>query len=112
MLLTFAPACTTTKGSQDDGVRLRAVMCDRTTFTTFSHLFYRTYIASLLSFRLRNSAGYAASNKCFEEITMARTTAQSKKWKNMRVTEKAAFIGKLCIFLISFGFAFPTLLND
>ncbi|MEN3352107.1 MAG: hypothetical protein V7640_265 [Betaproteobacteria bacterium] len=43
---------------------------------------------------------------------MAHASVQSKKWKNMPVTEKVAFIGKLCIFLISFGFAFPTLLND
>jgi hypothetical protein len=64
-------------------------------------------------FSPQNSACYAASNNYFfEEITMALATVQSKKWKNMRVTEKAAFVGKLCIFLISFGFAFPTLLND
>ena len=43
---------------------------------------------------------------------MVDTTAQSTKWKDMRIHEKAAFIGKLCIFLISFGFAFPQLLND
>jgi hypothetical protein len=38
--------------------------------------------------------------------------ADSKTWKFMSGGEKAAFIGKLMIFLISFGFAFPTLLND
>ena len=43
---------------------------------------------------------------------MADATAQSRKWKDMRASDKAAFIGKLCIFLISFGFAFPQLLND
>jgi hypothetical protein len=36
----------------------------------------------------------------------------SKKWVQMSAGEKAAFIGKLCIFIVSFGFAFPTLLND
>ena len=54
----------------------------------------------------------ASNNYLFEEITIAHATVESNKWKSMRVTEKAAFVGKLCIFLISFGFAFPTLLND
>jgi hypothetical protein len=35
-----------------------------------------------------------------------------QKWVQMSAGEKAAFIGKLCIFIVSFGFAFPTLLND
>lgn len=43
---------------------------------------------------------------------MTVATAPSKKWKDLRASEKAAFIGKLCIFLVSFGFAFPQLLND
>jgi hypothetical protein len=30
----------------------------------------------------------------------------------MSAGQKAAFVGKLCIFLITFGFAFPTMLND
>jgi hypothetical protein len=51
-------------------------------------------------------------NLLFEEITITDTTAQARKWKNMRATEKAASVGKLCIFMISFSFVFPTLLND
>jgi hypothetical protein len=30
----------------------------------------------------------------------------------MNASQKASFTGKLIIFLISFGFAFPTLLSD
>jgi hypothetical protein len=30
----------------------------------------------------------------------------------MSASQKLAFFGKLCVFLISFAFAFPTLLND
>jgi hypothetical protein len=47
-----------------------------------------------------------------EEITMTSGTPESKKWGRMSVVQKAAFVGKLCIFLITFGFAFPTMLND
>jgi hypothetical protein len=47
-----------------------------------------------------------------EEITMVSGTADSKKWARLSAAEKAAFVGKLCIFLITFGFAFPTILND
>jgi hypothetical protein len=43
---------------------------------------------------------------------VATAAADSKKWNTMGGGEKAAFVGKLMIFLISFGFAFPTLLND
>ena len=38
--------------------------------------------------------------------------ADSKKWEAMSRGERAAFVGKLMIFIISFGFAFPLLLND
>jgi hypothetical protein len=47
-----------------------------------------------------------------EEITMTSGTTESKKWGRMSAGQKAAFVGKLCIFLITFGFAFPTMLND
>jgi hypothetical protein len=40
------------------------------------------------------------------------TAAESKKWNEMSIGNKLAFVGKLCIFIISFGFAFPLLLND
>ena len=40
------------------------------------------------------------------------TDERSKKWAAMEGGEKAAFVVKLMIFLISFGFAFPTLLTD
>jgi hypothetical protein len=54
----------------------------------------------------------AASNINSRGDYMAKVIAQSKKWNRLTAGEKAAFIGKLCIFLITFGFAFPTLLND
>jgi hypothetical protein len=63
----------------------------------------------LLSSTLMKRLAGAAFN--FQEITMAIQTS-SKKWVQMSAGEKAAFIGKLCIFIVSFGFAFPTLLND
>lgn len=43
---------------------------------------------------------------------MVESAAGSKKWKNLSGGEKIVFIGKLMIFFVSFGFAFPTLLND
>src|ERR1700737_1242544 len=52
----------------------------------------------------------AASNIYSRGDHMASVTADSKKWKKLTAAEKAAFIGKLCIFLITFGFAFPTIL--
>ena len=36
----------------------------------------------------------------------------SLKFKDMSIVGKIVFVGKLVIFLCSFGFAFPTLLND
>ena len=38
--------------------------------------------------------------------------AESKKYKEMGFVEKIVFVGKLVIFLASFGFAFPMLLSD
>ena len=38
--------------------------------------------------------------------------APSLKFKDMGIVGKIVFIGKLIIFVCSFGFAFPTLLND
>lgn len=43
---------------------------------------------------------------------MTGPVAAGRKWKDMSAGQKLAFVGKLCVFLISFGFAFPTLLND
>ncbi|MGZ5094302.1 MAG: hypothetical protein ACXWCY_13885 [Burkholderiales bacterium] len=47
-----------------------------------------------------------------EEIIMTSGPAESKKWGRLSAVQKVAFVGKLCIFLITFGFAFPTMLND
>jgi hypothetical protein len=38
--------------------------------------------------------------------------AASPKFKDMSFGGKIVFIGKLVVFICSFGFAFPTLLND
>jgi hypothetical protein len=43
--------------------------------------------------------------------TMA-TASDSKKFNQMGVFEKIVFIGKFILFVASFGFAFPLLLND
>lgn len=43
---------------------------------------------------------------------MAQPQNSSTKWKDLTVGNKIVFIGKLLVFLASFGFAFPTLLND
>jgi hypothetical protein len=45
-------------------------------------------------------------------MSMAISSAESKTWKQLSVAEKGAFVAKLCVFLITFGFAFPTILND
>jgi hypothetical protein len=37
---------------------------------------------------------------------------ESKKWKQMNGVEKLVFLGKLAIFVLTFGFAFPLLLAD
>ena len=46
------------------------------------------------------------------EGLMAITATDSKKFKDMGAGEKIVFTGKLVVFLCSFGFAFPLLLND
>jgi hypothetical protein len=38
--------------------------------------------------------------------------AESKKFKDMGAVEKIVFVGKLTIFLCTFGFAFPMILAD
>jgi hypothetical protein len=38
--------------------------------------------------------------------------AASPKFKDLTFGSKVVFIGKFVVFLCSFGFAFPTLLND
>lgn len=38
--------------------------------------------------------------------------AESKKWKHLAAGEKTLFVVKLMIFIVTFGFAFPLLLND
>lgn len=43
---------------------------------------------------------------------MQQAASDSKKFKDMGAGEKVAFVGKLVVFLCSFGFAFPLLLND
>jgi len=43
---------------------------------------------------------------------MASATDTSAKWKEMPFATRIVFIGKLMVFIASFGFAFPTLLND
>jgi hypothetical protein len=39
-------------------------------------------------------------------------TASKKKFRNMTPAEKNAFIGKVFLFLLTFGFAYPTVLLD
>ncbi len=39
-------------------------------------------------------------------------TASMKKYKNMNQSEKTAFIGKLFLFFLTFGFAYPSILLD
>ncbi len=39
-------------------------------------------------------------------------TAGSKKYKNMTSSEKTAHIGKVFLFLLTFGFAYPSILHD
>ncbi len=43
---------------------------------------------------------------------MQHSAADSKKFHDMTAGEKMVFVGKLVVFLCSFGFAFPLLLND
>ena len=39
-------------------------------------------------------------------------SAESQKFKDMNFSGKVVFVGKLVIFLATFGFAFPLLLTD
>lgn len=39
-------------------------------------------------------------------------TASNKKYKNMSQSEKTAFVGKVFLFLLTFGFAYPSILID
>lgn len=39
-------------------------------------------------------------------------TASTKKYKNMTQSEKAAYVGKVFLFLLTFGFAYPSILLD
>lgn len=36
----------------------------------------------------------------------------TKRYKNMGFGEKIIFVGKLILFLVSFGFAFPLLMSE
>jgi hypothetical protein len=38
--------------------------------------------------------------------------SDSKKFNQMGIGEKIVFVGKFILFVCSFGFAFPLLLND
>jgi hypothetical protein len=39
-------------------------------------------------------------------------TASTKKYKSMTQAEKSAYIGKVFLFLLTFGFAYPSILLD
>lgn len=43
---------------------------------------------------------------------MSEPVGPGKKFNEMGIGEKLGFMVKLCLFLASFGFAFPTLLSD
>jgi hypothetical protein len=43
---------------------------------------------------------------------MSEPVGVSKKFMDMGIIEKLVFAAKLCLFLASFGFAFPLLLSD
>jgi hypothetical protein len=43
---------------------------------------------------------------------MSQPVGASKKFIHMGIFEKLIFTVKLLVFLVSFGFAFPTLLSD
>ena len=42
---------------------------------------------------------------------MEKAIVKSKRFTEMTILEKIVFCGKLCLFLLSFGFIYPTLLN-
>lgn len=39
-------------------------------------------------------------------------TASGKKFKNMSQSEKMVYVGKVFLFLLTFGFAYPSILLD
>ena len=43
---------------------------------------------------------------------MQQDAQPKKKFNQLSSAEKMKFVGKLMVFIISFGFAFPLLLND
>ena len=43
---------------------------------------------------------------------MADTVERSEKFRDMGAGGKLTFIGKVLIFIVTFGFVFPTILND
>jgi hypothetical protein len=43
---------------------------------------------------------------------MSEPVGPSKKFRDMGIIEKLVFAVKLCLFVASFGFAFPVLLSD
>jgi hypothetical protein len=43
---------------------------------------------------------------------MSEPAGPGKKFMQMGIIEKITFTAKLCLFLASFGFAFPLLLSD
>jgi hypothetical protein len=53
----------------------------------------------------------ARASATFEETCMTQAT-DSKKWKDMNIGQKLLFLGKLVIFVASFGFAYPLLLSE
>ena len=46
-----------------------------------------------------------------QEVQMTQA-ANLEKWKDMDAMRRLVFLGKLVIYIGSFGFAFPLLLND
>lgn len=42
----------------------------------------------------------------------AATAGSKKKYRDMNQSEKTAYIGKVFLFLLTFGFAYPSILLD
>ena len=53
---------------------------------------------------------YAAWNPVREEKSMSRSS--ELKFKNMNILQKIVHIGKICIFVLTLGFAYPNILLD
>ena len=47
-----------------------------------------------------------------ERAAQGSAAAASPKFHDLTIGSKIVFVGKLVIFICSFGFAFPTMLND